>query len=75
MNFKPGDIIIGTKEANIYGITREGWVGKVLETRGNEIVVYGPGHDKRHEESFPVESKCFELYCEEIKEQDVLSLL
>lgn len=75
MNFKPGDIVIGTKKANCYGITREGWVGKVTSVgTGAGIEVEGPDH-RGVNTYFAVDGRYFEIYCEEIKEQDVLSLL
>lgn len=75
MNFKPGDIVIGTKDANIYGITREGWIGKVTSVRaGAGIDVEGPDN-RGTNTSFAVDGRCFEVYYDEIKEQDILSML
>lgn len=75
MKFKPGDIVIGTKEANIYGITREGWIGKVTSVgKTHGIEVEGPDH-RGVNTSFAVDGRCFEIYYDEIKEQDILSLL
>lgn len=57
--FKVGNIVIGNKKANRYGITREGWIGTITRVNDNVIWVAGPelcGHDGR-----PVNSECFDL--------------
>lgn len=46
--FKVGDMVIGNASANRYGITTEGWIGKVVEVDtdcedGDDIRVTGPG--------------------------------
>lgn len=37
--FKPGDIVIGNERANTYGITKSGWVGKVLSITGETMKI------------------------------------
>ncbi|NDD98086.1 MAG: hypothetical protein EBZ93_11410 [Actinobacteria bacterium] len=62
--FKVGDVVIGNKLANDYGITVEGWKGVVVEIdeedtdNEDDICVKGlPGKEK-----YWVDSNCFDLY-------------
>lgn len=63
--FKVGDKIIGTKKANTYAITRDGWIGTVIEIVDDSFI----GDIKVKGESsiygidvFTVDSDDFELY-------------
>ena len=58
--FKVGDMVIGN-DPNRYGITKKGWIGKVIEVRNsNSIRVYGKGIEC--ETDFCVDPKYFDLY-------------
>jgi hypothetical protein len=64
--FKVGDTVIGNKLANDYGITIEGWKGKVVEideddTDSEDDICVKGLHDR---EKYWVDSKCFDLYTE-----------
>lgn len=75
MNFKPGDIVIGNEKANHYAVTKKDWVGKVLSVIDPDMIeVEGP-NERGVNTFFAVVSERFDLYCDEIKEQDVLSML
>ena len=39
--FKVGDVIVGNSKANRYGITREGWVGEVIEVLDDPFKGHG----------------------------------
>lgn len=55
--FKIGDVVIGNKKANKYGITVEGYIGTVVLVSGNEIEIRGDDGQK-----FLVDAECFYLY-------------
>jgi len=59
--FKVGDVVIGNKLANDYGITIEGWKGEVVDTDPqsiNNIFV----KDLATKDKYWVDSNCFNLY-------------
>jgi hypothetical protein len=59
--FKVGDVVIGNKLANDYGITVEGWKGEVVDTDPqsiNNIFV----KDLSTKDKYWVDSACFDLY-------------
>ena len=62
IDFQIGDYVIGTKEATKhYGITKEGWVGKVTALDKYTFEVYGKDH-RGIDSFFYVDPKYFELY-------------
>lgn len=44
--FEVGDIVIGNTAANVYDITKEGYVGVVTEINGNYITIVGDGGEE-----------------------------
>ena len=59
--FKVGDVVIGNKLANDYGITVEGWKGEVVDTDPqsiNNIFV----KDLATKDKYLVDSACFDMY-------------
>jgi hypothetical protein len=66
--FKVGDVVIGNKLANDYGITVEGWKGEVVDTDPqsiNNIFV----KDLATKDKYWVDSNCFDLYKEAPKKE------
>ena len=41
--FKIGDAVVGNYKANKYGITKENWIGKIIDIDDNCIFVIGDG--------------------------------
>lgn len=69
--YKVGDVIVGNSKASArYGYTKEGWVGKVIETNGlNEngeqlirVEGLGIGVNKTHTGPYPLISTYFDPY-------------
>lgn len=56
--FKIGDKVIGNEKANRYGITREGWFGKVVGVKDDVKIEVRSGDGS----SFWVDPDCFNLY-------------
>ncbi|NCZ70894.1 MAG: hypothetical protein EBY80_12175 [Actinobacteria bacterium] len=66
--FKVGDVVIGNKLANDYGITVEGWKGEVVDTDPqsiNNIFV----KDLATKDKYWVDSNCFDMYKEAPKKE------
>jgi hypothetical protein len=66
--FKVGDVVIGNKLANDYGITVEGWKGEVVDTDPqsiNNIFV----KDLATKDKYWVDSACFDMYKETPKKE------
>ena len=66
--FKVGDVVIGNKLANDYGITIEGWKGEVVDTDPqsiNNIFV----KDLATKDKYWVDSNCFDMYKEAPKKE------
>jgi hypothetical protein len=65
--FKVGDIVIGNKLADCYGITDKGWKGQVLEIDEDDVDSEGDICVKgfTEKEIYWVDSACFDLYQEE----------
>lgn len=67
--FKIGDIVVGNKSANdVYSITTEGWVGRVVEIDGDDIRVQSLEDKGFHPW---VKSACFNLYAGKHKSSGV----
>ena len=66
--FKVGDVVIGNKLANDYGITVEGWKGEVIDIDAesiNNIFV----KDLATKDKYWVDSNCFDMYKEAPKKE------
>ena len=66
--FKVGDVVIGNKLANDYGITVEGWKGDVVDIdihSKNNIFV----KDLATKDKYWVDSNCFDMYKEAPKKE------
>lgn len=66
MKFKVGDTVIGNEKAGIYNITKEGWVGTVVEADEYMMTVV----DKNDSEKYRVSIHCFDLYTDKAIEQE-----
>ena len=61
--FKVGDVVIGLESAKRYGITNEGFVGKVKENLSDKrISIVRYEKTGSHDGPFPVLEECFALY-------------
>lgn len=58
--FQIGDLVIGNEEADYYGITRKGWIGKVSKINKNHFEAIGICHGT--ETNFTLNYEFFDLY-------------
>jgi hypothetical protein len=70
MKFKIGDMVIGNKKANTYGITCEGWKGvvKSVDNKGKTISARGRGFGGCTFTFTDLDASCFDLYVENVRE-------